>query len=100
MQNEVSGNSYTAIRSRKEGSETYQRQQTPFSSALSGNLKQSELGTTGRVIIIKSLAVQFSFRLLHPVFSNVTVQSYRNLRRKLHERERDGEREITRETEL
>jgi hypothetical protein len=37
-----------------------QRQQILFSSALSGNLKQSELATARRIIVMESLAVQFS----------------------------------------
>jgi hypothetical protein len=75
------------------GTGRFQRQQIPFSSALSGNLKQSELAMAGPIIIMKSLMAQFSFRLLHPVFSNVTEWSCRNLRRKLYERERDITRE-------
>lgn len=92
FQNEVNGNSYTATQSRKAGTGRSQRQRIPFSSALSGNLKQSELEMTGRIIIMKSLMVQFSFRFLYPLFSNVTEWNSRNLRRKLYEIERDKAR--------
>jgi hypothetical protein len=36
--------------------------------------------------------VQFSFRFLYPLFSNVTEWNSRNLRRKLYEIERDKAR--------
>jgi hypothetical protein len=54
------------------GNRMSQRQRILFSSALSGNLKQSELAMVGHIIVMESLVVQFSFLSLLPVFPNVT----------------------------